>query len=138
MAKEINLEIITPQKQAFFGVVLSVTIPGTVGNFQVLFNHAPILSSFEVGQLKLVNPKGEITVFATSGGTVEVLDNKILVLAETLEKPEEINIERAEEAQDRANERLHRDDRKDVDVLRAEFALQRALNRLKVAKKFSD
>ena len=128
--KELNLEIITPSKQAFSGKVKSITIPGTAGSFQVLFNHAPLLSTFEIGKVKIENLEGKETEFATSGGTVEVTENKILILADSLETKEEINVERAKQAYDRAKERLaYRG--KDIDAIRAEGALARAINRLK-------
>ncbi|KAF0140875.1 MAG: F0F1 ATP synthase subunit epsilon [Stygiobacter sp.] len=128
--KELNLEIITPSKQAFSGKVKSLTVPGTAGSFQVLFNHAPLLSTFEIGKVKIENLEGKETEFATSGGTVEVTENKILILADSLETKEEINVERAKQAYDRAKERLANRG-KDIDAIRAEGALARAINRLK-------
>lgn len=128
--KELNLEIITPSKQAFSGKVKSITVPGTAGSFQVLFNHAPLLSTFEIGKVKIEDLVGKETEFATSGGTVEVTENKILILADSLETKEEINVDRAKQAYDRAKERLANRG-KDVDAIRAEVALARAINRLK-------
>lgn len=128
--KEISLEIITPSKQAFSGKVKSITVPGTAGSFQVLFNHAPLLSTFEIGKIKLEDLEGKEIEFATSGGTVEVTENKILILADSLESKEEIDINRAKQAYDRAKERLA-NRAKEVDSLRAEGALARSINRLK-------
>lgn len=128
--KELNLEIITPSKQAFSGKVKSITVPGTAGSFQVLFNHAPLLSTFEIGKIKLEDLEGKEIEFATSGGTVEVTENKILILADSLESKEEIDINRAKQAYDRAKERLA-NRAKEVDSMRAEGALARSINRLK-------
>lgn len=128
--KELSLEIITPSKQAFSGKVKSITVPGTAGSFQVLFNHAPLLSTFEIGKIKLEDLEGKEIEFATSGGTVEVTENKILILADSLESKEEIDINRAKQAYDRAKERLA-NRAKEVDSMRAEGALARAINRLK-------
>jgi F-type H+-transporting ATPase subunit epsilon len=128
--KELSLEIITPSKQAFSGKVKSITVPGTAGSFQVLFNHAPLLSTFEIGKIKLEDLEVKEIEFATSGGTVEVTENKILILADSLESKEEIDINRAKQAYDRAKERLA-DRGKDVDAMRAEGALARSINRLK-------
>ncbi len=128
--KELNLEIITPSKQAFSGKVKSLTVPGTAGSFQVLFNHAPLLSTFEIGKVKIEDLESKEVEFATSGGTVEVTENKILILADSLETKEEINVERAKQAYDRAKERLANRG-KDLDAIRAEGALARAINRLK-------
>ena len=134
--KELNLEIVTPAKTAFKGTVSSISVPGTSGSFQVLYNHAPILSSFEIGLIKIVDLNDSESMFATSGGTIEVLENKILLLAESFEKPSDIDLERAEKALQRAKERLS-DKSKEVDHTRAEAALQRAMNRIKVVNKFS-
>lgn len=128
--KELIVEIITPSKTAYKGEVKSITLPGTLGNFQVLFNHAPLLSSLEIGRIKIVEANGNILEFVTSGGTVEVLKNKVLVLADSVEFANEIDVERARQSYSRAKERLS--SRKvDIDVLRAEASLQRALNRIK-------
>lgn len=129
--KQINLEIITPSKQAFKGEVKSITVPGSAGSFQVLFNHAPLLSTFEIGRVKLVDLEDKEIEFATSGGTVEVMENKILLLADSLESKEEIDIDRAKKSYDRAKERLSSKNRKEVDQLRAETSLARSINRLK-------
>lgn len=132
--KELNLEIITPSKCAFSGEIRSLTVPGTKGSFQILFNHAPILSSIEIGKIKIVDKGKKEIEFATSGGTVEVLKNKILLLAESVETKDEIDVARAQAAFERAKERLSNRS-KEIDVPRAEGALARAANRLKVAGK---
>lgn len=128
--KEINLEIITPSRQAFKGIVKSLTVPGSLGSFQVLFNHAPLLSTFEIGKIKIVNQTDEEIEFTTGGGTIEVIDNKILILADSLERKEEIDLERAKNSYQRAKNRLSNRNN-DIDVLRAEASLQRAINRIK-------
>lgn len=134
--KEIKLEIVTPSKTAFSGAINSISVLGTSGAFQVLYNHAPILSSFEIGVIKISDSNNNELIFATSGGTIEVLENKILILAESLERPKEIDINRAEKAKDRAKERLASKG-KEIDQSRAEAALQRAINRIKVSKNYS-
>ncbi|MCC6550769.1 MAG: ATP synthase F1 subunit epsilon [Ignavibacteriaceae bacterium] len=132
--KNLDLEIITPSKPVYHGEILSITIPGTDGSFQVLRNHAPLMSNFEVGSIKITEANNNQVLFATSGGTVEVLHNKILILADSLERADEINLTRAEESAKRAQERLAKKGRGEVDVSRAEAALNRALNRLRIAK----
>lgn len=127
-----ELEVITPSKAAYKGKVKSVTVPGTQGNFQILENHAPIISSLEIGVIKIVEEDGKSLVFATSGGTVEVVENKITVLAETFESKDEIDAKRAEEAKRRAEERLAKRKIEKIDSIRAELALKRAINRLKI------
>ena len=132
---DINLEIITPEKAVLKDQVDSITIPGTVGSFQVLKNHAPLISNFEIGVIT-VKKNGEISHFTTSGGTVEVNDNNVLVLADTAENIEIIDVSRAEQAQKRAEERLARKHKEEIDEIRAEAALKRALNRLNAKQKY--
>lgn len=132
--KEIHVEVITPAEEAYSGDVMAITIPGTIGSFQVLYNHAPLISSFEIGKIKIKENENTEKIYATSGGTVEVKDNKVLVLAESFESPDEIDIERARNAKERAEERLTIEKRREFDVDRAELALKRAINRLKIAK----
>ncbi len=133
MKKEINVEIITPSKSAYKGEVKSITLPGTLGNFQVLYNHAPLLSSLEIGRIKIEEPDGSIIEFCTGGGTVEVRNNKILVLVDSVELKNEIDIERAKDSYLRAKERLSMKNKGDIDTARAEASLQRAINRMKLA-----
>ena len=133
--KELKVEIVTPSKTAFEGNVKSITIPGTKGNFQVLFNHAPLMSSFEIGFIKIEDEAESSFNFATSGGTVEVVNNKVIVLAESFESKEEVDIQRAEEARDRAQKRIKKESgEENIDLARAEFALKRAINRIKLVK----
>lgn len=133
------LEIVTPSKSAFRGEIKSVTVPGTKGSFQVLVNHAPIVSSLEVGLIKVELADNSIHNYSTGGGTIEVNNNKILLLADSIEKVEEIDVERALNAKERAEERLaRRNIDKNIDVGRAELALARALNRLKLKDKIID
>ena len=134
--KELFIEVVTPSKTAYSGDIKSVTVPGSLGNFQVLYNHAPIMSSMEIGVVKIVDDEGKISEYSTSGGTIEVLNNKVLLLAESFESPDEIDARRAEEAEERARERLSKKSQSDIDTDRAEFALHRSLNRLKLKKKY--
>ena len=135
MKKEINVEIITPSKSAYKGEVKSITLPGTVGNFQVLYNHAPLLSSLEIGRIKIKELNEKLLEFATAGGTAEVRDNKVLVLADSVELKDEIDVTRAQQSYQRAKERLSMKSSGDIDVARAEASLQRAINRMKLAGK---
>jgi F-type H+-transporting ATPase subunit epsilon len=80
--KKLLVEIITPNKIGYKGEVSSITVPGTKGNFQILYNHAPIISSLEIGEIIIEANDSEKEYFATSGGTIEVVNNKVIVLAE--------------------------------------------------------
>ena len=133
---ELDLEIISPEKKVYSGKVKSVTIPGTMGNFQVLFNHAPLISTIEIGIIKLVLSDDSTRVFTTSGGSAEVLDNKVLILSDTVESIDNIDIERARNAKERAEDRLTNKG-VIIDVDRARAALARALNRIKASEKYS-
>jgi len=133
---ELNLEIITPEKPIFKDQIESVTIPGTLGSFQILKDHAPLISSFEVGIIKVKKASAE-TFYTTAGGTVEVSRNSVLVLADSIEKVETIDKDRAEQAKQRAEERLRKKHEENIDEARAKAALTRALNRLNAVKKYS-
>lgn len=131
--KPFKLEIISPQKVIFRGDVVSFTAPGVKGSFQILYNHAPLISEINIGLVKFKTINGEERKFATSGGFVEVKKNNVIMLAETIEAAENIDIKRAESARDRAKKRL-KERKPGMDLERAEFALQRALNRIRIAK----
>ena len=132
--KLFKLEIVTPKKVAFSGDVVSFSAPGVVGGFQVLYNHAPLLSEIGIGEVKLRNPDGNEVRFATSGGFVDVLNNHVTLLAETAERADEIDKVRAEAAKERASKRLSAQ-QYETDFDRARIALLRALNRLRIASK---
>ncbi|MBM4160501.1 MAG: F0F1 ATP synthase subunit epsilon [Ignavibacteria bacterium] len=130
--KLFRLEIVTPKKVVFSGDVTSFTAPGVVGGFQVLKSHAPLLSNIAIGEVKIIDAADAESRYATSGGFVEVHDNKVVMLAETAERSDQIDVTRAEAARDRARGRLA-EKAAGTDVERARLALHRAINRLKVA-----
>jgi F-type H+-transporting ATPase subunit epsilon len=132
-----NLEIITPAKIALSASVKSVTIPGALGEFQVLLNHAPLISTFEIGRVKVVKEDDSVLYFATAGGTAEILNNKVLILADSVELADEIDVDRAQKSLDRAKNRLA-GDKKSIDVFRAEAALARAMNRISIVGKYTN
>ena len=131
--KSFHLEIVTPRKTVFSSTVESFSAPGIVGGFQVLKSHAPLLSSIKIGEVKIMDSQGKEWRYATSGGFVEVRDNKVVMLAETAERVDEIDTKRAEGARERAQKRIT-EKKIETDVERARIALQRAMNRLKVAQ----
>lgn len=133
--KDINLEIITPEKSVFSDNVDSITIPGTLGGFQVLKNHAPLMSTFEIGVITVKSGDDEI-YFVTGGGSIEVLNNKVLILADSTERVEDIDVERAELAKRRAEERLSKKKEEKIDEVRAKTALDRAINRLNAISRY--
>lgn len=77
-----NLEIITPDRSVFTGEVSLVQLPGIDGSFEILNNHAPLISVLQKGKIKIKDDKGQEQFFEVNGGVVEVLKNKVLILAE--------------------------------------------------------
>lgn len=134
--KPFDLEIITPEGLEFEGRVESVTVPGAMGRFQVLYNHAPIISELEIGVIKFNDSRDNETMYATSGGFVQVLNNKVSIIVETAEESGSIDVQRALAAKKRAEEELRRSDR--LSQQKAQLALERAINRLRVAGRGQD
>ena len=128
------MEIVTPKRILLSADVTSFSAPGVVGGFQVLKSHAPLLSTISVGEVKVVESSGKESRFATSGGVVEVRDNKVVLLAETAERADEIDVDRAKISRDRAQKRLA-ERTVDTDFDRARVALARALNRLRISER---
>jgi F-type H+-transporting ATPase subunit epsilon len=128
-----HLSIVTPEKKFYEDEVNSLIAPGSLGYLGILTDHAPLLTELEPGKLTLKDSQGQEKIFAISGGFLEVLKNNVTILADAIEPAEGIDFKRAEEALKRAKERLRSKDEK-ADVPRAEFALTRALNRIKIFK----
>jgi len=103
--KVLTVEIVTPQRTVFSGTAAGITIPGTKGAFQVLHNHAPIVSSLDLGIIK-INDGTSDTIYATDGGFVEVLHNKVSVLVETAERSDEIDVPTVNSKRQQLAERL--------------------------------
>lgn len=131
--KPFEVQILTPNGSVYNGTVMGIKLPGTEGNFEVLHNHASLMSGLEVGVISIRND-AIVDYIAVSGGFVEVNSNKVTVLAESAELKEEIDLQRALEAKKRAEERLAAEKKNAVDQIRAELALNRAVNRIKVAQ----
>ena len=136
MAEKINLEVVTPKGAIVSEEVDIVTAPGFTGEFGVLANHAPFLSTIKVGTLRYKKDSNEVELMI-SGGFCEVSNNKITFLIESAEHGHEIDVDRALQAKERAEKRLAqaREQQEKFDRTRAEAALQRALARLKIAQR---
>jgi len=78
-----NLQIITPDKKVFDGEVKLVQVPGSKGSFQILRNHAPIISTLDPGDVKIIDEADKTIFISISGGVIEVKNNKIIILAES-------------------------------------------------------
>ena len=131
MADTFQLEIVTPEKKVVETATEEVQIPGKNGYLGVLPGHAPLITELSVGEITYRENSTEQRL-AVAWGFAEVLPNKVTILAETAERPAEINVERARKAKERAEQRLTSGDTS-VDVDRALDALHRAETRLDVA-----
>ncbi len=128
MAKELRLEIVTPDRLVVSSDVEYVAAPGVLGEFGVLPGHVPFLSALGVGNLHY-NLGGKTYYVFVSGGFAEVSGDKVTVLAEVAERAEEIDVERARRAEERARARITKQ-QEAVDNARAAAALQRAIARM--------
>ncbi|MBL7997882.1 MAG: ATP synthase F1 subunit epsilon [Candidatus Kapabacteria bacterium] len=133
MAQLLTIDIVTPQSVAFRGAAQAVTLPGAQSPFQVLINHAPIISALEIGAIKVIDDNGHELYFATDGGFAEVKNNVVSIVVETAEPAADIDATQAQRDFERANERL------ETLTDWSERALEkanahRAQNRLKVAE----
>lgn len=134
MADKITLRVVTPSRVLVDEEVDEVTAPGALGEFGVLPDHTPFFSLLTIGEMTY--KQGTVRRrLAIGGGYAEVLDNVMTVLAETAEFAEEIDLERALRAKERAESRLKELNREDKDFPAAEAALLRALIRLQVASR---
>jgi F-type H+-transporting ATPase subunit epsilon len=136
MAGKIKLEVVTPERLVLEESVDDVTVPGLGGELGVLPEHTFLLSLLQTGVLSFRT--GTLKrMLAVSGGYVEILPDKVTILAERAERPEEIDVERARRARERALKDI-RTSESEIDLLRAQSALQRALARLQVVEKRPD
>ncbi|WP_347489359.1 F0F1 ATP synthase subunit epsilon [Desulfoscipio sp. XC116] len=124
-----RLEVVTPQKKTYSQDIRFVVLPGTEGELGILPEHAPLVSALKIGLVR-VQHEGKVLKIAVSGGFAEVRNSKVTVLANAAEREDQINVQRAQAAKERAEQRLSAPG-SDVDTARAEAALKRALNRLK-------
>ena len=135
MSDTFKLEIVTPEKKVVATTAEEVQIPGKNGYLGILPGHAPLITELAVGEITFRDASGSNEQrLAVAWGFAEVLPDKVTILAETAERPSEIDVTRAREAKTRAEERLASGDTT-VDVERALDALQRADTRIEVAGK---
>ena len=137
LPESIELVIVTPERQLLRQIVVEVTLPGGDGCLRILPGHAPLITELGIGELTY-RGKGasEAGPLAIISGIAEVLGDSVTVLAEMADRPEEIDVARAEEAKKRAEQRLaSASSDPNVDWARAAIALQRSLIRIQVARK---
>jgi F-type H+-transporting ATPase subunit epsilon len=127
------LEIVTPERKVYEQEVNMIIARGVAGELGIMPNHIPLVTPLKIAPLE-AKKSGGSDIIAVSGGFMEVRGNKVVILAESAELPEEIDMDRAKAAQARAEKRLQAK-RDDIDHRRAEMALQRAMNRIHVVEK---
>jgi len=135
MSGKLLLEMVTPERLAFSEEVDEVVLPGVLGEFGILPGHVPFLSALQVGPV-VVKKNTEVIYYAVRGGFVEVHEDHVIVLAETAERSDEIDVERVLASKAKAEKLLH--ELKDVsstEFMRAELRLKRALVREEISRK---
>ena len=128
--KNVRLEVVTPEKSVVSEDAAIVMAPGSQGEFGVLPGHTPFLTELATGIVRYKDQSGNEKFVFVSGGFSETLPDRVTILAESAELRDDIDVDRAKAAMDRATKRLE-DRTPDMDVIRAKAALQRALFRLK-------
>tara|TARA_R100001143_G_C3361345_1_gene136884 strand:- start:63390 stop:63788 length:399 start_codon:yes stop_codon:yes gene_type:complete len=131
VSKTYKAQLLTPDGSKFEGEVQSATLPGVNGSFQILFNHAPIVSALDIGRVELVDKDKHESLYAVTGGFIEMKDNLLTILAEKAEEKTEIDKEEARQYLNQIKSKL-----KSIKNGREEFevALKVAENRLKIAE----
>jgi len=139
-----TFRLVTPQRLLLEAEVTSLQVPGSEGDLGVLAHHAPLITALRPGRLDVRDAKGAMQSYAVSGGFLEVSGNRATVLADTAERKDEIDVARAESCVKRAEERLRAESGSGhgggggvataIDRERAQRALERAKNRLHVAR----
>ena len=132
MPDTFQLEIVTPARLLVKEAAEEAQIPGATGYLGILPGHAPLITELGVGEITY-KASGTTHSLAVAWGFAEVLPDKVTILAEAAERPQEIDVERAQKAKERAEQRL-KSSATEVDYARAEDALRRAETRIDVAK----
>ena len=133
--KLLNVEIVTPQKVSYSGKAVSVSVPGSKSPFQVLYNHAPIVSTLELGEIKIINEADEKLLFATSPGFTEIRRNKVSILVESADDASKIDIDAVNNELSQAREDMVNSENP-IDAERAKKIVLQAENKIKVYNRF--
>lgn len=129
-----QLDIVTAEGPVYSGEVKAISAPGVEGELGILSHHAPLLTVLQPGGLRLQIAGQEDVHLAVSGGFLEVMSNGVIVLADTIERSDEIDEQRAEEALKRAEERISSID-EGVDLQRAIASMKRSKIRIDLVRK---
>ena len=133
MAENIRIEVVTPEHEIVNEDARIVMAPGSLGEFGVLVGHTPFMTSLKTGVVCYDDAGGNKQFICVSGGFAETLPDKITILAEAAEKCEDIDVQRATAAKERAEKRLADKGNDAIDFARARIALERAINRINTA-----
>ncbi|MGB2813692.1 MAG: F0F1 ATP synthase subunit epsilon [Dehalococcoidales bacterium] len=130
---DIRLDVVTAERMVYSDSVDMVVAPGFEGQLGILPHHTPLMTALLPGELRIKKGSEEVSL-VISGGFLEVRPDKVVVLADTAERADDIDVERAEAARSRAQERLSQERELGIDGARAEASLRRSLARLRVAE----
>ncbi len=133
----INFKIVTPEKIVYQDEVQQVSIPTMSGEITVLPNHIPLVSILRAGEMRVKDKEGE-HIMAVAGGFLEMRgNNELIILADNVERAEEIDIERAKQARERAIKQMEEaKNQQDVDFAKLRAVLDREMNRIRVGRKY--
>jgi F-type H+-transporting ATPase subunit epsilon len=128
---ELTINILSPSRVVLRQAASSITLPSVLGQLGILPGHTRLVSEISVGELRVGDDSSQR--FFVSGGYIDIKDNNVNVLADVVERPDEISIDRARKALDRAKTRIEKPSA-DVDLTRALASMTRATQRLEIAK----
>lgn len=133
----LKFKIVTPEKVIYENEISQISIPTMNGEVTILPNHIPLVSVLKAGELKIKDKDGEHNM-AVSGGFLEVRgNNEIIILADHAERAEEIDLQKAEEARQRAEEQMKEvKNVQDVDYAKLQAVIEREANKMRIAKKY--
>lgn len=129
---ELRLKIVTPDKFFYDGDIKSIIARGLEGDFMIMKNHTPFVTVIQISEMKITDLNGKSRMAAIANGYLTVKNNEVIIMSNACEWADEIDVERAQRAKERAERRIKSESKEDV--LKAEIALKRAINRLEVFK----
>jgi F-type H+-transporting ATPase subunit epsilon len=132
--KTIKVTVVTPDGPVYESDVEMVSTKAQSGELGILPGHIPMVAPLQIGAVRL-KKEGKTEYVAVSGGFLEVRPDQVTILAQAAETSDEIDVDRAKRAKERAEERLRAQNQENIDFKRAELALKRALNRISVAER---
>ncbi|PYZ92502.1 F0F1 ATP synthase subunit epsilon [Salipaludibacillus keqinensis] len=131
--KTMQTNVVTPDGSVYSGETEMVSVKTPDGELGIMPSHLPLVTPLAIGAIR-IKKDSKVELIAVSGGFMEVRPDEVNILAESAERPSEIDITRARAAKERAQRRLDEAKRDNIDFKRAELALKRAINRLEVSE----